>query len=877
MSTGFKMCRVVFLLGWAGVLSAAAQEQAVRPAYGDLAHNGGFEQGLAYWQFLVNNGAKASGQLDATEKHQGKNSFKLTNASGRAPNVYARITQTITGLRPFTTYTVSCWAKGKGCGVNWIGGGPGWLLRTAMPTGDFDWRQVSFEVNTGDDADNYDLMMLTESSTVALWIDDVRFDVEKIDQARQQAAYAQMNATVAGLEQRLKQLPEAGGNAYIGLGRAVAERFIQLARSGPNSPMSFGWTKLQLEEVGQVLDETEKIARAGSPLLDWTQPKPGVVKMENGTFYNDGRPFCFYGYGHFNSVIDDLSNFPAMGVSLIQDGRSGPSSMEADGRLGESALAVLQGLDTAARYGVRDDILLSPHYYPAWGQAPDVPNNNIGFINFNIFHPKAREAICRWAATLADHIKDKPALHSVCLANEPVYNSSGRDAYSRPMYIDYLKQKHLSIETVNALYGTHYTNFDGVAVPACAMPEDAGGKRAYYDWCCFNEKMFADWHGWMDSIVKSHGVKAPTHTKIMVFYTMDRERVGWGVDPELICQATDLAGCDAYAFLGGNYAYDWFGHEFFYDLLHSFRGQSVFNSENHLIPDGYPRTHVPMNHTRSVLWQDGLHHEGSTTIWVWQMGSDNGLGGSIYFRPANIFGAGRAMLDLNRLGPEVAAINQAPPRVVLLNSKASIFWEEKYKPTISSVYTALNFMGEPITFVSERQLASGKLPQADWVIVPNATHILDTTGAALDAFTKQGGKVLLVGQGCLGHDEYDHARVYNPGAYTVIEPAADDQALSALLRTTLKLPHTTDLRQSPNGLPAWGVEFRTVPFGQATLMPMVNLNHDVRKVTLPAWEGCQAVDLLTGEVIDAKLITLDSMAPRLVRFEPKDSINNHAR
>jgi hypothetical protein len=64
----------------------------------------------------------------------------------------------------------------------------------------------------------------------------------------------------------------------------------------------------------------------------------------------------------------------------------------------------------------------------------------------------------------------------------------------------------------------------------------------------------------------------------------------------------------------GPYAYDWFGNEFFYDLLHSFRGQSVFNSENHSIPDGASPYHIPMSDTRSVLWQGGLHHQGSTTI-----------------------------------------------------------------------------------------------------------------------------------------------------------------------------------------------------------------------------------------------------------------------
>ena len=104
-----------------------------------------------------------------------------------------------------------------------------------------------------------------------------------------------------------------------------------------------------------------------------------------------------------------------------------------------------------------------------------------------------------------------------------------------------------------------------------------------------------------------------------------------------------------------------------------FAARAVFNSENHLSTDGSGPAHVPMNHTRSVLWQGGLHHQGSTTIWVWEMSTDPSLSGNIYFRPANIFGAGRAMLDLNRLAPEVTAINHARPRVALLYSPAVHF------------------------------------------------------------------------------------------------------------------------------------------------------------------------------------------------------------
>lgn len=835
---------------------------------GNLVRNGGFEQGTQSWEFLLH-GANATGQLDSAVKHEGKSSFKITNKSGWAGNVYARIVQTVSGLQPFTTYNVSCWVRGKGCGLNWIGGGPGWYTRTAFPQGDFDWKKFSFDVTTDAEADNYELMVATESQTEALWVADIRFETGIVDKAKRDAVYAETDSKIDGYARRLDDLKNTN-NAYIRLGAAVAQRFIDFAKTGgPNGQMSVAWSKMQLDEVAQVLDETEKLAKRNAPLLDWTPPKLGKVTLKNGTFYNDGRPYYFYGYGAFSSVIDDLPNFPALGASLIQDARTGPSAMSADGVLDEGALTVVRGFDLAAQFGVRDDFLLSPHYYPAWAMAPDVPNANIGFIHFNIFHPKAKDAIGRFAAAMAERIKDKPALHSVCIANEPVYNSSGRDKYTRPLFIDYLKEKHHSLQRLNTLYGTAYTNFDQAVVPPCAMPAEMGAQRAYYDWTTFNKKMFADWHAWVGSILKDHGVKAPTHTKIMVFQTLDRDKLYFGVDPELICHATDLAGCDAYAFLDGDrgYAYNWIGHEFFYDLLHSFRGQSVFNSENHLIPDGSDRAHIPMNHSRSVLWQDGLHHQGSTTIWVWQMATDQGLGGSIYFRPANIFGAGRAMLDLNRLSPEVTAINNARPRVALLDSQPSIFWQDKYKGTIFSLYTALTFMGEPITFVSERQLAAGTASKVDWLVVPEATHILDTTLPALAAFKKSGGKILLIGKDCLTRDEYDRSRPTAPN-YPVLQPGANDRATAELLRAALSPLQTADLREVPNGQPAWGIEFRIVPMGNALLVPLNNFNKESRTATFPKWAGRQALDLLTGEIVDLKSIALEPMLPRLLRISP---------
>jgi len=841
------------------------------PASGtNLVVNGGFEQGGAGWQF-VSTGANATGQLDGAEKHEGKYSYKLTNRTPQAPNIFARIFQILTPMQPYATYRVSCWVKGEGCGINWIGGGPGWYTRHAFPKGDFDWRQESFEIESGATPDSYELMVLTESETKALWVDDIRVELVKVDHAKADAVYADIAGKVEGLRRRVKNLEDQAradarlaANPYLRLGTAVARRFIDFAQNGgPDGRTGLVWSQLQLEEVAQVLDETEKLVRSGRmALLDWQPPKPGPVKLKGGTWYERGQPHYFYGYGHFGSVIADLPDFPTLGASLIQDGTAGPSSMNADGTLGEGALGVLRGLDRAAQYGMREDYLLSPHYYPAWADAPDLHPGNIGWIGFNIYHPKAQETIQKWIEVMGKQIKDKPALHSVCLANEPVYITSGRDSYTRPAFTEYLRRKHPTLAELNSLYGTSCKSYDEVPVPPPSMPASVPAQRAYYDWTSFNKQMFADWHGWMSSLLKQNGVKAPTHTKIMVFQTLDRDKLSHGVDPELMCRATDLAGCDAYAFMGGAYAYDWLGHEFFYDLLHSFRGQSVFNSENHVIPDNSPAYHIPMSHTRSVMWQDGLHHEGSTTIWVWERAGDPSLAGSIYFRPANVYGAGRAMLDLNRLAPEVTALNAAKLRVALLYSQPSLFWEEKYQGTIYSLYTVLNFMGEDVTFVSERQLAEGKAAKVQWLIVPNATHVLPSTPAALAAYAKKGAQVLLVGKDSLTRDEYD--RPLTRSDYPIIELGPNEPATADALRRAL--PAFNELRDASTGKPAWGVEFRVVRHGRKTLVALDNFNKEPKTVSLPAWGNTSALDLLSGERVDLKAVSLEPMTPRLFRL-----------
>jgi len=150
---------------------------------------------------------------------------------------------------------------------------------------------------------------------------------------------------------------------------------------------------------------TPNISQTQRGVSGFPTAETGRREVEGRDVLRGRRPRYFAGYGHFDSVIKDLPNFSALGASLIQDGRAGPSSMNADGTLRDGAVAVLQGLDSAAKFGMREDFLLSPHYYPDWAGTPDLDNGNIGFLRFNLFHPKARDAVQKWAEVMAAGIK----------------------------------------------------------------------------------------------------------------------------------------------------------------------------------------------------------------------------------------------------------------------------------------------------------------------------------------------------------------------------------------------------------------------------------------------------------------------------------------
>ena len=184
--------------------AAIAQDQpAAKPIGPNRAANGGFEAGP--WSFEAVNGCQATGEATKEQAHSAL-SFKMTNKTTFAPNVYGRAFQMILGLEPFTTYRLSCYVKGKNVGIAWIGGGPGWYHRQRFPEGTYDWKYIETLWTTDAAAPDYELIIAAESPTEAVWIDDVKFEPVRVDKAKHDARMGEFNQSIVTQQKRLAEV-----------------------------------------------------------------------------------------------------------------------------------------------------------------------------------------------------------------------------------------------------------------------------------------------------------------------------------------------------------------------------------------------------------------------------------------------------------------------------------------------------------------------------------------------------------------------------------------------------------------------------------------------------------------------------------------------
>lgn len=565
----------------------------------------------------------------------------------------------------------------------------------------------------------------------------------------------------------------------------------------------------------------------------------------------DNGPLFFCGYGHFSQIRKDMPLWPGYGINIVQSAEFGPSAVfPEEGKTDMKAVnTLIETLDNAAKNNVKVDWLMSPHYFPAWPMAKWPHLGSGGFV-YVIDAPEAKKVIEDFLRVVIPLIKDKPALHSICLTNEPTFTNSTTCYNTRPLWNEYLARVHGNIETVNKLYRTNYKSFDEVPV--------GGGfdDPHFYDYCMFNKERFAAWHKWMSDIIHSMAPDVPTHAKLcMILEQPSRNFLTWGVDPEMFANSTDINGNDCYIGLGS--PINWQFQNFIYDLQRSMAAKPIFNSENHPTGDG-STNYVPPEHFRTALWQGAVHGQGATTIWIWERTRpwlptpEWSFYGNVMDRPGCALATGTTCLDLNRFADEVTALEKKQAPVAIFYPKPSIMRNAACIDAMNRVHESLNFCGVKIDFISENQLAAGKGGSYKMIVLPQATHVTDAAFKALLQLPEK-TKLVICGDGPQ-KDPYNNAF-----------PSADADSiknratvLDGSMASLAMWPRMLEGLKSAGGLPSisvvdaateqpvWGVEWLPATLGKRVLVNMVNLTSKPIDVKiLSQGKQVQATNLLS--------------------------------
>lgn len=729
-----------------------------------------------------------------------------------------------------------------------------------------------------------------------------RFSFVEETQAATDRALAEATALMNDVKARLGAHPELARDSHVTMGMQIASRYIRRARAGGpggrqglwqqwrDNPVAARrdtalWNLLQAEESAAVLrDVLERIDRIVAETEQiWIAPPLTEMPEGSAIVGMDVTP---------DTSRSDFAFLRKAGIRLVQR-EQGPNTWTKEGEW-KGRKTLMQWMSDADAAGMKVDLLISPHYFPRWlyDEHPDAElKGERFFIQFQIDHPETRKVVERHIRHVVEQAAQHDSLHSICLSNEPLWNTSGRDPWSRPAWTAYLRERHGgNLDALNALYGTEYASFG--EVPAYAInpwsgkaPEDEGKRRWFYDWTRFNNKNFADWHRWMHDIVKAVAPHIPTHSKIMAGFLFTQGRQHHGFDPELFCRTTDIAGCDTGS--GSVRA------SMLYNLLHSFRGQAVFNSEDHLTGDGSPPISTCFDTVYAATFQPVIHHRMMNAFWIWTEPVARHLAGHVTLRPANLYATGKAAFDLLRLHEEVSALREVPADVALLFSPTSIFWQPAYERCVLATYEALVYSGASVTFISERQLLEGLPPPAPTILVPYATHTLDGVSARLAEWARMGTAITKVGAKSLQFDEYNRpvqpcdetwcltlpwqasaqaeresVRAGGVEVEQEPEPLTEEGHVfrDRLLEVLPGFGELFSFREISSGNRVWEVEFRGVRQDGKTLVFLMN-HADVDQVGSLDPRG-DAVDLIQGIPVSMERIELRPRQIMLLKQTP---------
>ena len=636
----------------------------------------------------------------------------------------------------------------------------------------------------------------------------------------------------------------------------------------------------------------------------WATTKAGD-RAKPDTLVEEVRPVIFVGFGGYDQGYNEsrrVHGFNAFGYDSHMAWANPPYIQLDDSAEAGYKVNYYTVPDGTAAKAEADNFyvatMVSPHHL--YGELINrygiyMDNGPHAFMNFNIADERAQKVITDFMEARLPQLKDSKSFKSLSLTNEPVFHSWKSPAHLAP-WREFARERYNNdIAALNKNWCTRYQSFDEIPFPAMKA------SAMMVDFVDYNDKVMDDFNLVMVDKAREILGGIPIDTKLMDYYSTGKwknsydERVFLrGSDHEKFAGYTQLNGCDAWRNLDRSFnapldqAFDpvkYNSKSMWYDMLRSANNAPVYNSEDHLTIDDDERLipeFVPF--LISDIWQGAVHGRGVSTAWIWQYGKRGSMyHHSLGWRPDLVVAMAHTALDLNRLSYEVTALQNTPADVAILYSKSShIFDYRNVTETMYDAYQCASLSGQRVDFVTENDIAE-KLCNYKLLILPKASRISDANLAAIKAFQKNGGSVVILGLDSLWFDEYGHMRspldilpIYVKAAKMM--PSLNIFGISlAFIKCTQQravqkvlakkgLYHAA-LTDTKTGRPVAETEWFATEYDGKTIINMCSFTWGVDRTVKVSIGGrdCGAMtDLISGETFNGT-VTLKPFLPRLIQ------------
>ncbi len=430
---------------------------------------------------------------------------------------------------------------------------------------------------------------------------------------------------------------------------------------------------------------------------------------------------------------------------------------------------------------------------------PDIQEGRSEFTAFDIDHPQAKVMHEVLFKDLVPIYKGKNISKlGYMLTNEPHWNTVGTwdivdiTPYTKAKFVDWLRVKHTSLATMNALWNSSFNSFEAAANSIVTpIPADLRGNPKWYDFMRFNQNRVTNWFTFLHDEIKKYDEEAKTHIKLIPGQWSGNARDN-GLDFESLTSLTEIIGNDASmknSLLWGTlpwqdfYTMEWLGATMSYDFMHSVNPTAInYNSEAHFLTNvRFTDSFLEPSYARASHWLATIHGLDATTNWVWLRDTDGSItkpnfvhAGTVAQQPSIFNEIQATIMDLNSYGEEISLLQELENPIRIFYSETSAINKDNHMSQISNLYESIYFEGYRLGFATENIIKNQNNRDWEFIVIGNTEYVTIDELNTLQQYLNDGGTILLDPLS-LKKDEYgrNHTTTLTPAEGTIINVSAN--------------------------------------------------------------------------------------------------------